>query len=45
MSKRKNKNRGTEVASSVNPQGYGQNEFSENPKTKLENEAKTRNTK
>ncbi|MBS4220341.1 small, acid-soluble spore protein L [Bacillus sp. FJAT-49711] len=34
------------LAPSVNPQGYGQDtEFSQEPKTKLENAAKKKNTK
>lgn len=38
-------NRGTKV-SGVNPQGYGQDaEFAEEPKSKLENAAKKKNTK
>ncbi|MCJ8009019.1 small, acid-soluble spore protein L [Lederbergia wuyishanensis] len=33
-------------ANSVNPQGYGQDtEFAQEPKTKLENAAKKKNTK
>ncbi|MET3696053.1 small acid-soluble spore protein L (minor) [Bacillus oleivorans] len=43
MSKKHNKNRG-KAASGVNPQGYDQ-EFSNEPKSKLENRAKKRNTK
>ncbi|QVY60106.1 small, acid-soluble spore protein L [Cytobacillus gottheilii] len=45
MSRRGNDNRGKK-ASGVNPQGYGQDaEFSEEPKSKLENAAKKKNTK
>lgn len=44
MSK-KNRNRGVK-APGVNPQGYGQDaEFTEEPKSKLENRAKKSNTK
>jgi small acid-soluble spore protein L (minor) len=45
MSKKHNRNRGTNV-SGVTPQGYGQDaEFAEEPKSKLENAAKKKNTK
>ncbi|MBU8879018.1 small, acid-soluble spore protein L [Bacillus sp. FJAT-29790] len=46
MGKRKQKNRG-KTASGVNPQGYGQDtEFAaEEPKSKLENAVKKKNTK
>ena len=45
MSNRKNRNRGTK-APGVTPQGYGQDaEFAEEPKSKLENAAKKKNTK
>ncbi|WP_033828661.1 small, acid-soluble spore protein L [Bacillus andreraoultii] len=37
-------NRGKK-APGVNPQGYGQDGFTENPKSKLENAAKKKNTK
>ncbi|MBS4190964.1 small, acid-soluble spore protein L [Bacillus sp. FJAT-49705] len=44
MGKRE-RNRG-KVASGVNPQGYGQDaEFAVEPKSKLENAAKKKNTK
>lgn len=38
------KNKGT-IASSVTPQGYADTEIAEEPKTKLENAAKKKNTK
>lgn len=42
---KKNRNRGVK-APGVNPQGYGQDaEFTEEPKSKLENRAKKSNTK
>lgn len=45
MSTKSSKNRGIK-AHGVNPQGYGQDaEFAEEPKTKLENAAKKKNTK
>ncbi|WP_075982065.1 small, acid-soluble spore protein L [Bacillus massilinigeriensis] len=45
MGQKKRSNRGTK-AGGVNPQGYGQDaEFSEEPKSKLENAAKKKNTK
>lgn len=45
MSKKHNGNRGVK-APGVNPQGYGQDaEFSEEPKSKLENAAKKSNTR
>jgi len=45
LSKKHNRNRGVK-APGVNPQGYGQDaEFSEEPKSKLENAAKKSNTK
>jgi small acid-soluble spore protein L (minor) len=45
MSKNGHTNRGIK-APGVNPQGYGQDaEFSEEPKSKLENAAKKKNTK
>lgn len=44
MGKSKKTNRGTK-ATSVTPQGYGDTEFAEEPKTKLENAAKKKNTK
>jgi small acid-soluble spore protein L (minor) len=45
VSKNNHKNRGIK-ANGVNPQGYGQDaEFSEEPKSKLENIAKKSNTK
>jgi small acid-soluble spore protein L (minor) len=45
MSKKNNGNRGVK-APGVNPQGYGQDaEFSEDPKSKLENAAKKSNTR
>jgi small acid-soluble spore protein L (minor) len=45
MSKKQNKSRGVK-APGVNPQGYGQDaEFSEEPKSELENRAKKSNTK
>jgi small acid-soluble spore protein L (minor) len=43
MSRNKSANKG-KAAPGVNPQGYGQ-EFSEEPKSKLENNAKKSNTK
>lgn len=43
--KNKHTNRGTK-APGVNPQGYGQDaEFTESPKSELENRAKKSNTK
>ena len=44
MAKNPNHNKGRK-ATSVNPQGYGNTEFAEEPKTKLENAAKKKNTK
>lgn len=45
MGRQRHKNRGTK-APGVNPQGYGQDaEFSEEPKSQLENFAKKSNTK
>ncbi len=45
MSKRHHTNRGVK-ASGVTPQGYGQDaEFAAEPKSKLENAAKKKNTK
>jgi small acid-soluble spore protein L (minor) len=45
MSKNGQANRGVK-APGVNPQGYGQDaELTEDPKTKLENAAKKKNTK
>jgi len=44
MSKKNNKNRGNQ-ATGVNPQGYGEDGFTENPKSELENRAKKKNTK
>ena len=44
MAKRKNNNKGKK-ATSVTPQGYGDTEFAEKPKTKLEEAAKKKNTK
>ena len=44
MVKRKNSNKGKK-ATSVTPQGYGDTEFAEEPKTKLEEAAKKKNTK
>jgi small acid-soluble spore protein L (minor) len=45
LSKKHNTNRGTK-APGVTPQGYGQDaEFAEEPKSKLENAAKKKNTK
>ncbi|NMD72456.1 small, acid-soluble spore protein L [Bacillus sp. DNRA2] len=45
MGRQRHKNRGTK-APGVNPQGYGQDaEFSEEPKSQLENKAKKSNTK
>jgi small acid-soluble spore protein L (minor) len=45
VSKKNHKNRGIK-APGVNPQGYGQDaEFSEEPKSKLENAAKKMNKK
>ena len=43
MSRNKSANKG-KAAPGVNPQGYGK-EFSEEPKSKLENNAKKSNTK
>ncbi|MDQ0228828.1 small, acid-soluble spore protein L [Metabacillus malikii] len=44
-SKKKGNNRG-KIAPSVNPQGHGEDvEFSTEPKSKLENAAKKKNTK
>lgn len=45
MGKKQGSNRGKK-APGVNPQGYGQDvEFAEEPKSKLENAAKKKNTK
>jgi small acid-soluble spore protein L (minor) len=45
MGNKLSKNRGIK-APAVNPQGYGQDaEFAQEPKTKLENAAKKKNTK
>ena len=45
MGNKSSKNRGNK-GYGVNPQGYGQNtEFAQEPKTKLENAAKKKNTK
>jgi small acid-soluble spore protein L (minor) len=45
MGNKSSKDRGIK-ASGVNPQGYGQDaEFAQEPKTKLENAAKKKNTK
>ena len=44
MAKRKNSDKGKK-ATSVTPQGYGDTEFAEEPKTKLEEAAKKKNTK
>ncbi len=45
VGRQRHKNRGTK-APGVNPQGYGQDaEFSEEPKSQLENFAKKSNTK
>jgi small acid-soluble spore protein L (minor) len=45
MGEQRHKKRGTK-APGVNPQGYGQDaEFSEEPKSQLENAAKKSNTK
>ena len=44
MAKRKNNNKGKK-ATSLTPQGYGDTEFAEEPKTKLEEAAKKKNTK
>ncbi len=45
MGNKRSKNRGIK-APGVNPQGYGQDaEFAQEPKTKLENAAKKKNTK
>ena len=45
MGNKSSKNRGIK-APGVNPQGYGQDaEFAQEPKTKLENAAKKKNTK
>jgi small acid-soluble spore protein L (minor) len=45
MGNKSSKNRGVK-APGVNPQGYGQDaEFAQEPKTKLENAAKKKNTK
>ncbi|MEK3888587.1 small, acid-soluble spore protein L [Bacillus sp. FSL K6-3431] len=52
MGKSKKNTRGKESSSnrgkkapSVTPQGYGDTEFAEEPKSKLENAAKKKNTK
>lgn len=42
---KKQKNRGTEQGTSVNPQGLTSDEASQGPKTALENRAKKSNTK
>jgi len=45
MGNKSSKNRG-KIASAVTPQGYGQDtEFAQEPKSKLENAAKKKNTK
>ncbi|WP_445506018.1 small, acid-soluble spore protein L [Niallia sp. 03190] len=44
MSIKNHTNKGT-AARSVNPQGFGQDERAANPKSKLENAAKKKNTK
>ena len=44
MGKSKKSNRGKK-APSVTPQGYGDTEFAEDPKTNLENASKKKNTK
>ncbi|MDQ0213627.1 small acid-soluble spore protein L (minor) [Oikeobacillus pervagus] len=45
MSNKKSRNRGTN-APGVNPQGFGQDDdFTPDPKSKLENAAKKKNTK
>jgi small acid-soluble spore protein L (minor) len=45
MGNKSSKDRGIKAAG-VNPQGYGQDaEFAQEPKTKLENAAKKKNTK
>jgi small acid-soluble spore protein L (minor) len=41
----KNANRGTEAFSGVNPQGFGSDVHTPDPKTKLEEKAKKDNTK
>ncbi|MFB9762352.1 small, acid-soluble spore protein L [Ectobacillus funiculus] len=42
---KKQKNRGTDLGTSVNPQGLTPDEASRDPKTALENRAKKSNTK
>ena len=44
MPKKKNSDKGKK-ATSVTPQGYGDTEFAQEPKTKLEDAAKKKNTK
>ena len=44
MAKKKNSDKGKK-ATSVTPQGYGDTEFAQEPKTKLEEAAKKKNTK
>jgi len=44
LTKKKNSNKGKK-ATSVTPQGYGDTEFAQEPKTKLEDAAKKKNTK
>ncbi|MDS9471384.1 small, acid-soluble spore protein L [Sporosarcina pasteurii] len=44
MPKKPNHNKGKK-SMSVTPQGYGDTEFAEEPKTKLEEAAKKKNTK
>lgn len=45
MSKRKNKNRGTKISSSVNPQGNSEDVADQQAKSQLEERAKKKNTK
>lgn len=44
MTKKNNQNKGKKAAS-VTPQGYGNTEFAEEPKSQLEQAAKKKNTK
>ncbi|QST00788.1 small, acid-soluble spore protein L [Pontibacillus sp. ALD_SL1] len=45
MSKRKNNNRGKTGGANINPQGYTEDKADQQPKTELQQRAKTKNTK
>lgn len=45
MSKRKNNNRGKAGGANINPQGYTEDKADQQPKTELQQRAKTKNTK